>query len=75
MNRNVLKGQWMQLKGKIREQWGRLTDDDLDRIQGNAEMLIGRLQEYYGRSREEVEEELVRCLELWRGPRRTRKSA
>jgi uncharacterized protein YjbJ (UPF0337 family) len=54
---------------------GRLTDDDLDRIQGNAEMLIGRLQEYYGRSREEIEKELARCLEQWHGPRRTRKIA
>jgi uncharacterized protein YjbJ (UPF0337 family) len=63
MNRDTLKGQWMQLKGKVRQQWGNLTDDDLDRIQGNAEMLIGRLQERYGRSREQAEQELDRWLQ------------
>ena len=41
----------MQLKGKIRQEWGKLTDDDIDRIQGDYEMFIGRLQERYGRSR------------------------
>jgi uncharacterized protein YjbJ (UPF0337 family) len=63
MNRDTLKGQWTQLKGKIRQQWGNLTDDDLDRVQGNAEMLIGRLQERYGRSREQAEQELDRWLQ------------
>jgi uncharacterized protein YjbJ (UPF0337 family) len=63
MNRDTLKGQWMQLKGKAREQWGKLTDDELDQIQGNTEMLIGKLQERYGRSREQAEQELDRWLE------------
>lgn len=62
MNRDTLKGQWMQLKGKIREQWGRLTDDEIDQIQGNAEMLIGKLQERYGRTREQAEQELDRWM-------------
>jgi len=57
MNRDTLKGQWMQLKGKVREQWGKLTDDDVDQMQGNAEMLIGKIQERYGRSREDAERE------------------
>jgi uncharacterized protein YjbJ (UPF0337 family) len=48
MNRDTLKGQWTQIKGKVREQWGKLTDDDLDQMQGNAEQLIGKLQERYG---------------------------
>ncbi len=65
MNRDTLKGQWTQLKGKIREQWGRLTDDDLDKIQGNYEMLLGRLQELYGRSREETEKDLERQFRQW----------
>ena len=63
MNRDVLKGQWTQLKGKVREQWGKLTDDDLDRMQGNAEQLIGKLQERYGRSREQAEQDFDRWLE------------
>ena len=43
MNRDTLKGQWTQIKGKVREQWGKLADDDLDQMQGNAEQLIGKL--------------------------------
>ncbi len=65
MNRDTLKGQWTQVKGKIREQWGRLTDDDLDKIQRNYEMLLGRLQELYGRSREETEKDLDRQFRQW----------
>jgi uncharacterized protein YjbJ (UPF0337 family) len=57
MNRDTLKGQWTQLKGKVREQWGKLTDDEIDQMQGNAEILIGKIQERYGRSREEAERE------------------
>jgi uncharacterized protein YjbJ (UPF0337 family) len=63
MNRDTLKGQWMQVKGKVREQWGQLTDDEIDQVQGNAEMLIGRIQERYGRSREEAEREVDRWLD------------
>jgi uncharacterized protein YjbJ (UPF0337 family) len=62
MNRDTLKGQWTQVKGKIREQWGKLTDDELDRMQGNAEQLIGKIQERYGRSREQAEQDLDRWL-------------
>ena len=63
MNRDTLQGQWMQLKGKVRQQWGKLTDDDLEKIQGNAEMLIGRVQERYGKSREEAEKDLDRWFD------------
>lgn len=55
MNADVIKGQWMQLKGKIREQWGKLTDDDVDQIQGRADQLIGKLQNRYGIARDEAE--------------------
>ncbi len=70
MNRDTLKGQWMQVKGKIKQQWGKLTDDDLDQIQGNYEMLVGRLQERYGRSREEIEKELDHRFRQWEEPLR-----
>lgn len=70
MNRDTLKGQWMQLKGKIREQWGRLTDDEIDQIQGNAEMLIGKLQERYGKTREQAEQDLDSWLAKDDGVRR-----
>ena len=51
INSDVLKGKWQQLKGEARIQWGRLTDDDLDQIQGNIEKLAGKLQERYGYER------------------------
>ena len=55
MNEDTLKGKWNQLKGNVREQWGKLTDDDLDRIQGRKEQLVGKIQERYGIARDEAE--------------------
>jgi len=62
MNTDVLRGKWNQLKGKVRRQWGDLTDDDVDKIQGDSEVLLGRIQERYGRTREEAEREVDRWL-------------
>jgi uncharacterized protein YjbJ (UPF0337 family) len=62
MNRDTLKGQWMQLKGKVRQQWGKLTDDEVDQLQGNAEVLIGKIQERYGYERAKAEQEVDRWL-------------
>ncbi|HKE94252.1 MAG TPA: CsbD family protein [Povalibacter sp.] len=58
MNEDTLKGQWLQLKGKVREKWGKLTNDDLDQIQGRAQQLIGRIQERYGIARAEAERQV-----------------
>ena len=58
MNEDTFKGQWMQLKGKIREQWGKLTDDDVDQIQGRSEQLIGKLQNRYGIARDEAQRQV-----------------
>jgi uncharacterized protein YjbJ (UPF0337 family) len=58
MNRDVLEGQWKQLKGKVKQQWGRLTDDDLDVINGHYDELAGLIQERYGYSRDEAVNEL-----------------
>ena len=58
MNKDTLKGQWTQLKGRVREQWGKLTDDDLDQIQGRSEQLVGRLQERYGIAKDEAQRQL-----------------
>jgi uncharacterized protein YjbJ (UPF0337 family) len=55
MNWDQVAGNWKQLKGKTREKWGKLTDDDLDMIAGKRDQLIGRLQERYGWAREEAE--------------------
>ena len=57
MNEDTLKGQWTQLKGKVREQWGRLTDDDVDQVHGKGEQLVGRIQERYGIAREDAQRE------------------
>ena len=59
MNRDTLKGQWTQLKGKAREQWGKLTDDDIDQMQGNAEKLIGKIQERYGVAKDDAEKQVA----------------
>jgi uncharacterized protein YjbJ (UPF0337 family) len=58
MNEDTVKGQWTQLKGKIREQWGKLTDDDLDQIQGRSEQLVGKLQTRYGIARDEAQRQV-----------------
>jgi uncharacterized protein YjbJ (UPF0337 family) len=60
MNRDTLKGQWTQLKGQVREQWGKLTNDDVDQIQGQSEQLVGKIQERYGIARDEAEREVER---------------
>ena len=58
MNRDVLEGQWKQLKGKVKQQWGRLTDDELDVVNGRYDQLAGLIQERYGYSRDEAANEL-----------------
>lgn len=58
MNEDQLKGKWKQFKGSTKEKWGKLTDDDLDQIDGRRQALVGKVQERYGRSREEAEKEV-----------------
>jgi len=55
MNKDIVEGNWKQLKGKIKQKWGELTDDDIDQINGNYEILAGRLQETYGLSKDDAE--------------------
>lgn len=50
INQDILEGKWKQLRGKVKQQWGKLTDDQLDQISGRAEELAGLLQEHYGYS-------------------------
>jgi len=72
MNTDVMRGKWNQLKGEIRSKWGKLTDDDLTQIQGDAEKMIGKLQERYGYKREQAQKELNEFLNTNPGqPRRT----
>jgi len=58
MNRDWLEGNWKQARGKIREWWGKLTDDELDVIAGRRDQLVGRIQELYGNTRDQVEHDL-----------------
>lgn len=62
MNSDVLEGKWKQLKGKVQQKWGDLTDDDLDRVSGRREELVGLIQERYGYARQEAEEEVDNFL-------------
>jgi uncharacterized protein YjbJ (UPF0337 family) len=63
MNESTMKGKWNELKGKVKEQWGDLTNDDLDRIEGQRDQLVGTIQQRYGKARDEVEREVERWEE------------
>jgi uncharacterized protein YjbJ (UPF0337 family) len=57
MNNDIFEGKWKQVRGEVKVWWGKLTDDDLDKVEGNYEKLVGLLQEKYGYTREQAEEE------------------
>jgi uncharacterized protein YjbJ (UPF0337 family) len=58
MNWNRVEGNWDQFKGKIREQWGKLTNDDLDVIRGKRDQLVGKVKERYGLAMDEAERQV-----------------
>ncbi len=58
MNSDTLAGDWKQIKGKVKEQWGKLTDDDLDIIAGKKDQLAGKIQKSYGISKEEADRQI-----------------
>jgi uncharacterized protein YjbJ (UPF0337 family) len=58
MNWDTVKGNWTQYKGKVKEQWGKLTDDQIDVIGGQRDQLIGKIQEAYGISKDEAEQQI-----------------
>ena len=64
MNWDEAAGKWNQLKGSVKERWGRLTDDDLTMINGKRDILVGKLQERYGVTKEKAEEQ----INEWRMP-------
>ncbi len=57
MNKDIMEGNWKQLKGKVRENWGKLTDDEVDEIGGRKDNFVGKIQEKYGMNRDEAEKE------------------
>ena len=58
-NKETFQGDWNELKGKIKEKWGKLTDDDLMEIKGKRDQLLGKLQKRYGLAKEKAEEQLT----------------
>jgi uncharacterized protein YjbJ (UPF0337 family) len=58
MNQDRIQGNWKQLAGKVREKWGQLTDDDVEKIAGQRDQLIGRIQESYGITKDKAEAEV-----------------
>lgn len=71
MNQDLLKGRWHQIVGAVKQQWGRLTADDLLQIDGDSQRLCGKLQERYGIARDEAER---RCRLFERSLERTGES-
>jgi uncharacterized protein YjbJ (UPF0337 family) len=59
MNENELKGNWQMVKGKVREKWGKLTDQDLEVIAGKRDQLVGKLRERYGHAQAEAERSVM----------------
>jgi len=61
MNSDQLEGKWKQMKGSVKERWGKLTDDDIDVVNGRNDQLVGKIQEKYGIAKEEAQ----RQVEEW----------
>jgi uncharacterized protein YjbJ (UPF0337 family) len=67
MNWDLVEGKWKQYSGKVKEKWGKLTDDDLEVIRGRRDQLIGRIQERYGMMRQDAERQMEEFARSFRG--------
>jgi uncharacterized protein YjbJ (UPF0337 family) len=65
MNWDRVSGNWKQFKGKVKEQWGKLTDDEIDQINGNREQLEGKIQERYGIAKDAVKKQVDDAMRRW----------
>ena len=65
MDQDVFAGEWKQIRGTLKSWWGKLADDDFERIGGQKDRLIGWVQEHYGRTREQAQQEVERCLKAY----------
>jgi len=63
MNHDRIEGRWKQVKGKVKERWGRLTEDDLDIIEGKRDQLLGRIQQRHGVARDEAHRQVDRQVD------------
>ena len=67
MGDDVLKGKWKEIKGGVKEKWGKLTDDDLTQVEGNLEKLLGLLQQRYGYAKDQAEKEYNNFISRYKG--------
>ena len=58
MNKDIVKGKWKEIKGKLKQKWGKFTDDDVTKMEGNYDELSGHLQKKYGYQKDQAEKEL-----------------
>jgi uncharacterized protein YjbJ (UPF0337 family) len=58
MNKDIAEGKWKQIKGTLRDKWGKLTDDDFDKVAGKRDLLVGKVQERYGYAKDRAEREV-----------------
>jgi uncharacterized protein YjbJ (UPF0337 family) len=58
MNNDIFQGKWKQLRGQVRSWWGKLTDDDVEKVGGSYDKMVGLLQEKYGYTKQQAEEEI-----------------
>ena len=65
-NQDVLAGKWKQARGKVKQWWGKLTDNDLERISGRVDQLVGVVQERYGYTKEQAEKEVTKFMDQFR---------
>ena len=72
MNWDQVEGKWKETKGSIKKQWGKLTDDDLDYINGSRDQFLGRLQQRYGIAKEDAQDQLDRWLREQRATKEPR---
>ncbi len=62
MNADIFAGMWKQVRGQVKQTWGKLTDDDLAQVDGNRDKLVGKLQERYGYSKAQADAEVDRFV-------------
>lgn len=65
MNKDIVKGKWNEIKGKLKQQWGKLTDDDITTINGSYDELSGRLQKAYGYQKDQAKKEIDSFLDKY----------
>jgi len=67
MNEDILKGKWKQMKGEVQKEWGKLTHNDLDKVEGEVTRLEGLVQEKYGHTKEEAKDKVAEFLKKHKG--------